>query len=157
MKTKLDFKIVTKKEYKAIGLELSGPYSELQKMPMLWENFVKKIPEIPHPVNPELQVSLGITNDRPDDFTYYAAIEVSEFEIPEGMKGITVPEQTYAVFTHKGPASRIGETINGARTTLLSEGYKLDPNAFWFEYYDKRHNPLSEDSELDLYFTIISQ
>lgn len=151
----MTFQVVSKDEFQAIGLELTGPYSLLQKIGPLWQTFVSRIEEISARVNPEAMVSMGLTNDRPTDFTYYASIEVEDVsEVPEGMVSITVPAASYAVFTHKGSTDKLGDTINQARRTIKESGYGINHDAYWFELYDKRFNPASEDSELDLYFPI---
>ncbi|MHC0038888.1 GyrI-like domain-containing protein [Pseudoneobacillus sp. C159] len=150
----LGFQLVSKEEFKVVGMELSGPYSELSQIGPLWGKFVSRIPEISAIVNP--QVSIGLTNDRPSDFTYYTAVEVSETtNVPAGMMVLTIPAATYAVFTHKGLTENLGETINNARKTIVESGYTIDHTAFWFERYDKRYNPTSAQSEFDLYFPII--
>ncbi|MBY0122910.1 GyrI-like domain-containing protein [Bacillus sp. S/N-304-OC-R1] len=153
----MTFKLVSKEEFKAVGMELSGPYSALQQIGPLWGAFVSRIEEIHSKVNPEAMESIGLTKDRPTDFTYYSSVEVSKFnEVPEGMVALTIPAATYAVFTHKGSTDKVGDTIIHARKTIVESGYSIKKDAFWFELYDKRYNPNSDQSEFDLYFPILT-
>ena len=154
----LTFQLVSKDEFHAIGIELTGPYSELQQIGPLWQTFVSRIGEIPARINPDAMVSMGLTKDRPTDFTYYASVEVANVsEVPEGMVSLTVPAASYAVFTHKGSTDKLGDTINQARRTIKESGYGINHDAYWFELYDKRYNPTSENSEFDLYFPIAAK
>ncbi|MFD2445432.1 hypothetical protein ACFSO7_15815 [Bacillus sp. CGMCC 1.16607] len=49
----MEFTIIEKQEFKTVGIELSGPYSDLYKIGPLWGTFVEKIAEISSPVHPE--------------------------------------------------------------------------------------------------------
>lgn len=154
----LEFKLIKKEAFKIVGLELTGPYSLLNQIGPLWKAFTSRLSEISSLHHPELKETLGITDDRPNDFTYYSAVEVTDFSnVPEGMSTLTLPAKTYAVFTHRGTLDRLGETINQARVTINNSDLVMDTEAFWFEHYDQRFNPASPESELDLYFPILNK
>lgn len=148
------FEIQSRPSFFVVGLEISGPYSKIPEIGAMWPTFSQRIPEIHNAVN--AHIAYGITHDRATDFTYYAAIEVSDApEVPEGLVKVEVPAGKYAVFTHKGTVRTLHQTIGAARQTLTEAGHELDTSSYWFELYDERFDPTSDTSELDLFFRIV--
>ena len=61
-----------------------------------------------------------------------------------------VPAATYACFTHRGPITRLSETINYVYGAWLPRSkYQRDENRPELERYDERFRDGGPDSELD--------
>ncbi|UFJ42482.1 GyrI-like domain-containing protein [Brevibacillus humidisoli] len=151
----MNFKPVTKGEFVIVGLEHSGPYSTMDQLPKLWDDFIQRMGELSDRVNEKAE--LGVCFDDPHEFTYIVGAEVSSTaRIPEGMTSRRIPEQKYLVFTHRGDLSQLGETYKKIYEEWLPQsGYQRDGDAPFFELYDERFLPdNSEGSELDLYIPI---
>jgi AraC family transcriptional regulator len=92
------------------------------------------------------------------EYTDLVSVEVSGLDhMPEGMTGRTIPERTYAVFTHKGPLfpNRLQQAYDYIYGTWVPQSrYELD-GGFDFEFYDDRFATVDDDaSELDIYVPI---
>ena len=75
-------------------------------------------------------------------------------DIPDGMVGRTVPEGSYAVFTHVGRLDTLGRTMNYIYGSWVpNSGYELRPGPD-LELYDDRFDPASETSEMDIYIPV---
>jgi AraC family transcriptional regulator len=121
----------------------------------LWQNFMPRRKEIVNAVNDYLY-SLEEYNthffdhfDPAAEFVKWAAVEVSDADqLPADMQALVMPSGLYAVFTHKGPASKGFETYDYIfRTWLPSSGYQIDNRphfALMGEKY-KNDDPASEE------------
>jgi AraC family transcriptional regulator len=88
-------------------------------------------------------------------FFYMPAIQVDSLEsIPLEMTAKIIPPSKYAVFTHKGIAHTVSETITSAYDSWLTEAGLETDRCFDFEYYDDRFIPDSEDSVIDVYIPV---
>ena len=123
---------------------------------LLWNSFMRQCKEIKNAVSNNLY-SIEVydaldyfENFSPHtEFDKWAAIEVADIDtIPEGMETITMPGGLYAVFIHKGPASKGFETYQYIHGTWLpSSSYTLDHRphfAVMGETY-KNEDPDSEE------------
>ncbi len=88
---------------------------------------------------------------REDELVYLAGISVaSGAHLPAGMKVWKIPALTYALFQHRGPVGRMGETFNYIYGTWLPRAkYKLARGAS-LERYDGRFGDGGENSEMDI-------
>ena len=82
------------------------------------------------------------------EFEKWAAVEVSDFTVPNELETLICPKGLYAVFIHKGPASEGPKTYQYILMNWLpSSGYQVDlrPHfAVMGEKY-KREDPSSEE------------
>ncbi|WNC16680.1 GyrI-like domain-containing protein [Brevibacillus brevis] len=126
-----------------IAVSFSGTFPALVKeMPGVWEAFLQRQSEIPHVVSPHVRFDISSENRSYQLYTEYIGVEVERFErIPAGMVGLTLPERTYACFTHSGPMDQVQETYRNAFRWLGEEGYRVDESALRFERYDERYTP----------------
>lgn len=128
-------------------------------IPALWKEFMPRIHEIKSS-NP--RVSLGVCFDIPEEdrnhpgeMLYVAACEVLNFEnVPAGMETYTVAGGEYAIFTHKGPIDSFENTMGYIFGIWLPKSQKKLRDAPTMEFYDHRFDPLSKDSEIDIYVPI---
>lgn len=135
--------------------ELAEPGKRTGEIPQLWTEFNNRIDRIPHR-RPGAFYGFCFTDDRVNpNFWYMAGAAVEQLsEIPAEMVAKTVPALTCAVFTHRGPVMKLGETYACAyQTWLPASGYELAA-PFDFERYDSRFDPNSDTSELDIYIPV---
>jgi len=88
-------------------------------------------------------------------FDYYVGIKVNQLtEVPQGMKTVRLPENSYAVFTHRGPISVIESTydrIYGNWLPLTNYTPTLDLDII---VVDHRFSAQGADSEVDILIPI---
>jgi len=150
--------IVDKEQFQVVGLEDIGKIVG-RDMGQLWQKFIEIAPKIP---NRDPSHGLGITIGSEELFAkgenrYIAANEVASVdEIPEGMIAETIPSQKYAVFTHFGKITNLGETFQYMLGDWLSNNSRYKRVIFFpaIEWYGERYAIDSDDSELDLYLPI---
>ncbi|HZG85003.1 MerR family transcriptional regulator [Paenibacillus sp.] len=122
----------------------------------VWARFLPQEGAIPHRANPN--VSFGLCYDFDGErITYAACVGVSSTDgLPDGFDVIDVPAQTYAVFPHRGPVSRISETFARIHDTWLPAQGLQPTEGIDFEWYDERfYGPDDECSVIDLYIPIV--
>lgn len=149
------------------GLTLVGPSAHfisaaspdannLQIIPPLWHAVTARKQELGPPLDrfaygacrclPETERS------REDELDYLAGFSVAaDAKPPAGMARWTVPAGTYALFVHRGPVTRLSETINYAFASWLprSDYIHAEP---WIElerYDDRFKIDGSPDSEME--------
>lgn len=90
-----------------------------------------------------------------DGFEYMAGVEVESFDnLPNDVGRMRVPEQTYAVFTHRGHVSETGRTWNYIwREWLPASGYE-DADTPPLERFDERFNPDTGNGEFEIWFPV---
>lgn len=124
----------------------------------LWGRFGSRMGEIAHK-NEECAFGVCLDDGQPPGsplgFRYVAAVEVDAIEnVPPGMIAVPVPAATYAVFTHRGHITQIGDTIKQLWGEWLpASKYHQVPGPD-FEYYDARYDPNTGNGEVDLYIPV---
>ena len=144
--------------FRAVGLRYYGDDSDVVKMaPKLWEQFNKRMSEVEDAV-PGCAYGLMCTDIDPvsmEKWDYMACIEVKSFkDIPEEMVEVEVPEQTYAVFTHKGKLDKLRQTYNYIYSEWLPQSNYEHVGKFDFELYDYRFMMDSDESEFEIYISV---
>ncbi len=148
-------KFTERKGFKVAGLKYVGknPQPDIGN---LWDKFVPRIDEAKNRINEKETYGVCYDMDKEGNIYYIAGVGVSDFEkLPEGFDTVEIPDNKYAVFTHKGSISRFPETIAyvyGKWVKDPANNKKMD--APDFEVYDERFKPDSEDSECDLYVAV---
>jgi AraC-like DNA-binding protein/predicted transcriptional regulator YdeE len=88
-------------------------------------------------------------------FVYFAGIAVDHsFGIPKGLKSLTIPESTYAIFKHQGPISEIEQTydrIYGSWFPLTGNNPTMDMDIILVDHRFKR---MSDKSVIDIFIPI---
>jgi len=157
--TKMEPKIIKKEDFTIVGLRYFGK-NEHNEIPELWNQFNKRMEEmggLEHETG-EAAVGLCIT---PDDeplegaFEYVAGALVDEVEeVPEDFVVRHVPEQTYAVFEHKGDMPSLSKTYEYIYETWLPQsGYQIS-SRMDFEYYNEDFKNFAPDSIFYIYIPI---
>lgn len=93
---------------------------------------------------------------REDELEYLAGINVaSSSPVPAGMGKWKIAAATYAQFTHRGPISKLSETINYVHGAWLPRSeFEYVNSGVELERYDDRFNPEAKDSEMDYLITV---
>lgn len=94
-------------------------------------------------------------NQIQDHFNYYAGVEVKKGSVPpQGMELIFIPEQKYAVFTHRGGLKDLSLTNQYIWGTWMPQsGYELAP-ASDLEIYPAAFEPDNNESEMELWIPL---
>jgi AraC family transcriptional regulator len=148
-------KFTEKKGFKVAGLKYVGktPQPDIAN---LWHEFVPRMNEPAKRINTDNSYGVCYDMDTEGNIYYIAGVEVSDFEnLPEGFDSIEIPDNKYAVFTHKGLISKFHETVGYVYGKWVQDPANGKINAPDFELYDERFKGGdSEDSECDLYVAI---
>lgn len=153
-------KIIKKEAFQAIGISATTKneieMSNEGKIPGLWNHYYQNqiMNQIP---NKHTQTTLALYSNYESDetgaYTYTIGMSVSSLDtIPENMTSLTIPAQTYAVFTtRKGPVSEVvveawQDIWNWSREN--KRAFTID-----FELYDERAIDRN-DAQVDIYIAL---
>lgn len=123
----------------------------------LWQSFMPRRKEIPNVVNTYLysveqyDPYFFDSFDPGAEFIKWAAVEVSGTdEVPDNIEVLILPTGLYAVFIHRGPASKGVETYEYIfRTWLPASAYALDDRPHFALMGDKyRHEDPDSEEEI---------
>ena len=148
--------IITRPPIKLVGIANQYDNSDLS-LPRLWSGFAPYRDKIPNRIGEE---SFGIYESYEETgdevrFVYICSVAVSNFDdIPEGMISRELPEQVYAKFTHRGPITKLDQTLKyiwGSWLPKSKHKYIEKPD---FELYPPGYKGLEEDKNLYLHIPI---
>jgi AraC family transcriptional regulator len=103
------------------------------------------------------QVAYGVccNGDDAGNFDYIAGVEVSDFsDLPREFSSVRIPEQKYAVFTHRDHISTIRRTVNTIWNQWLPASGLKAADAPNFERYDESFDPLTGNGGLEIWVPI---
>ncbi|MCE9634322.1 MAG: GyrI-like domain-containing protein [Planctomycetes bacterium] len=155
--------IVTRDAFHVVGLRERYEQGKQMGIPAQWDRFVPRIDEI---ANRSVHRTYGVcvceardpasSPGGPPHFQYTACAEVSAIErVPDGMIGFTVPGGTFAVFTHRGPISEFGATIQAVWGGGLAAAGLTPTGAPDFELYDERFCGGGEGSVVEIFIPVV--
>lgn len=148
----MDGKILTIKEFKAVGLTYFGNNAN-GEIPNLWEVFNNRYRNIKQ--KSKSMFCYGICDSDMDSegrFHYSACAEVDSFEdVPEDMVTKIVPEGKYIVYTYSGAIKDLGEFYNNIFTQWLPASKCEIDYRPQLELYDER---FMNNGEFDIYIPI---
>lgn len=152
--------LITKPELNVIGIPSIYQYDDFDII-KLWSAFKKRKEEISNVALPINGFGIyenyleGSGENAHTVFTYLCCVGVTTLsDIPNGMVGRVIPEQLYAVFTHRGSVTNIDNTLRyiwGDWLPASGYTYASRPD---FELYSDRYSPENKKSEIDLYIPI---
>lgn len=108
----------------------------------LWDKFAPSIGNVPSQV---AKAAYGLASNEADgSFDYMAGVEVKDTSrLPSGFTSIRVPEQVYAVFTHRKHVSEIAKTLEAIFGKWLpNSGFKSGASPC-IEKYGESFDPIS--------------
>src|ERR1700676_4340970 len=123
-------------------------------IPGQWQRFHQEVENIPGRIGP---VAYGVccNGDDAGNFDYIAGVEVSDFsDLPREFSRVRIPEQRYAVFTHRDHISTIRRTINTIWNHWLPASGLKAADAPNFERYDENFDPLTGDGGLEIWVPV---
>ena len=123
-------------------------------IPNQWQRFHRKVGDIPDRVG---QVAYGVccNGDDSGNFDYIAGVEVSDFsDLPREFSRVRIPEQRYAVFTHRDHISTIRRTVNTIWNHWLPASGLKAADAPNFERYDTNFDPLTGNGGLEIWVPV---
>jgi len=123
-------------------------------IPNQWQRFHQKVGDIPDRVG---QVAYGVccNGDDSGNFDYIAGVEVSDFsDLPREFSRVRIPEQRYAVFTHRDHISSIRRTVNTIWNHWLPASGLNAADAPSFERYDENFDPLTGNGGLEIWVPV---
>jgi AraC family transcriptional regulator len=120
-------------------------------IPGQWQRFHQKVGEIPGRIR---QIAYGVccNGDDSGSFDYIAGVEVADFsDLPREFSRVRIPEQRYAVFSHKDHISTIRRTVNTIWNDWLPASGLNAADAPSFERYDEKFDPLTGNGGLEIW------
>lgn len=146
-------RLIFKPAFSVIGLSHDGVRPNGYR-DALWEALGARYPEMPH-ADPD--AGFGVHTWNADGHRYLAGLALrGAGPTPVGMVSLSIGPHAYAVFAHAGRAHHLDETIRRVYVDWLpGSGYRLAENLY-FEYYDDRFIPGSEQSLLFLFIPVQS-
>ena len=123
-------------------------------IPGQWQRFHHQVQNIPGRVG---QVAYGVccNGDDAGNFDYIAGVEVSDFsELPREFSRVRIPEQRYAVFSHRDHVSTIRRTIHTIWNQWLPMSGLKAADAPNFERYDENFDPLTGNGGLEIWVPV---
>ncbi len=147
-------RIVIKPAFSVVGIWQNGNPSR-STVDRLWERLGERFPEIPG-VDPDQ--GYGVHVKRGNEEKYLAGLMVRkgipDGKLPEGMALLSLEAHAYAVFHYNGRLENMGATLEAIFLTWLpNSGYQTEAD-FYFEYFDDRFQPGSDDSSLFIYVPV---
>jgi AraC family transcriptional regulator len=123
-------------------------------IPGQWQRFHQSVQNIPGRIG---QVAYGVCSNGDDagNFDYIAGVEVSDFsDLPREFTRVRIPEQKYAVFSHRDHISTIRRTINTIWNQWLPASGLKAADAPNFERYDEKFDPLTGNGGLEIWIPV---
>lgn len=154
--------IVNRQEIKLAGITVRHTLSNPKYM-KLWEDFMRRLPEIKGPVGHDMYEVCCCDPAVPamefNENTLHntmAAVEVKDFgNLPKGIVTLVIPTGKYAMFTHKGSMDTIKATYTYIyRTWLPTSGQEFRAAEDFAVYGPRFKSPASPDNEVDIYIPL---
>lgn len=114
-----------------------------EMLPPLWDAFLARLDEVSESVPGVCYGIVRTQSSESDQLEYFAAIEATTEQVPEGMTSIAIEPAEYACFEHRGPAKQVDHTVSYIYSTwLMQSGYRhtFGPD---LEIYDDRFDATS--------------
>jgi AraC family transcriptional regulator len=138
------------------GLAESYTPATLGEIPKLWQRFVPYLGSIPKQVGTDTYGVVSGTRSGGDRFDYLAGVRIENGNgLPQEFAQFAAPAQTYAVFRHYGPVSKLAATCHAVWTEWLP-GSGFDPAARpdFIEVYGERFDPQAGAGEVEIWLPV---
>lgn len=123
-------------------------------LPTQWSRFIPLVGHVPGQVG---RAVYGVTYnvDETTAFDYMCGVEVDAFIADDPpFSRLTIPAQTYAVFTHREHITSLAAMIGAVLDRALgAAGYALIDGPF-FERYDERFDTRTGDGDVEVWFPV---
>ena len=149
----MEYEIIRRPSFKIVGMRYRGK-NENEEIPQLWREFWPRIKEIVHRV--PANVAYGVIDNFDEErgeFDYVAGLEVDSLsEIPKGMTGVELPDQTYAVFECTLPT--LMEPIGYVYQEWLPQSDYVRSEGPEFELHDERFDIAQGKLDMAIYIPV---
>lgn len=146
-----------KESFRVVGISVPTSVQECienNKIPKLWEDFMKRLGEIKNKVNEKIFYGLSLVTGE-CSFNHIACVEVSSLDgVPEGMVGKEVPKAKYAVWTYKGKMPGLTEAYRWLYEEGMPKSGLKQKKDIWLEKYDERFKDDSDDSIMEIWIPV---
>ena len=136
------------------GIGARYTFETNQGIPFQWQRFRPYIGNIPGQVG---YTTYGVccNGDAAGSFEYVAGVEVSDFsELPAELARVRIPEQRYAVFTHRDHISTMRSTVYTIWNKWLPASGQDITDAPNFERYSEKFNPEAGTGIVEIWLPI---
>jgi len=123
-------------------------------IPGQWQRFHQSVAHIPGRIG---KVAYGVCCNADDagNFDYIAGVDVSDFsDLPREFSRVRIPEQRYAVFTHRDHISTIRRTVKTIWNHWLPASGLKAAEAPNFERYDENFDPITGNGGLEIWIPV---
>jgi AraC family transcriptional regulator len=123
-------------------------------IPAQWQRFNAYFGKVPGQIG---NVAYGVCHNADDtgNFDYMCGVEVSDFSgLPAELNRVRVPEQRYAVFTHREHVASIRRTWNTIWNDWLPASGHAPADAPNFERYSEQFNPVTGMGGLEIWLPL---
>jgi len=147
-------RFVTGKAFLVAGVGERYTCDSSAGIPGQWQRFHQSVENIPGRIG---KVAYGVccNGDDAGNFDYIAGVEASDFsDLPREFSRVRIPEQRYAVFTHRDHISNVRRTINTIWNHWLPASGLKAADAPNFERYDENFDPLTGNGGLEIWIPV---
>lgn len=144
--------------FHVVGIEERYIQGKQFGIPAQWEHFANRDAELVNAV-PGVSYGISIPDPRPGEatFVYLVCREVrAPAAPPAGMVALTIPAQTYAVFTHRGSIRDFHLTLRAIWREWLPASGLTVTHGPELEIYDHRFKMEAPDSEVDVCVPVVA-
>ena len=129
-------------------------YDTMARIPLLWQRFAPFIGSVPGQVG---YATYGVCRSDDDGFEYVAGVEVASLDgLPEGLRGLRLARQTYAVFAHSGHVSAIRNTMDAIWNSWLPASQLSAVDAPFFERYGDAFDPQTGSGSFEIWVPVVA-
>jgi AraC family transcriptional regulator len=147
-------RIESRKAFLVVGLRRLYGQEANSQIPAQWQEFTSYIGTISGQID-ENTYGVGYNSDDEGRIDYLCGVEVADFaNLPSKLDGVRLPQQRYAVFTHRDHVSTINHTWNIIWGQWLPQSEYTAVDAPFFECYGENFNPLSGMDGCDLWVPV---
>lgn len=123
-------------------------------IPGLWQRFHQEVADIPARIG---GVAYGVccNGDDAGNFDYIAGVEVADYsDLPRRFARVRIPEQRYAVFTHRDHVASIRRTVSTIWNHWLPASGLKAADAPNFERYDEKFDPRTGNGGFEIWIPV---
>lgn len=144
--------IMYKPGFRVLGILLDGEDADAH-IDRVWDQLAAHYAEIPQ-VDPDQ--GFGVHRFSEEGHLYLAGFALwQDGYHPDGLVEWAINPHAYAVFSHRGLAENLGETVASIFDAWLpGSGYQLAED-FYFELYDDHFQPGSADSVIFIFVPVV--
>lgn len=137
-----------------IGLAEHQMFDAPHKIPVQWQKFMGFYGLIDGRTN-EVPVGVACDVDEDGGFEYLCAVETKpSSDAPKGLKKLTIPAATYAVFAHTAHIATIGSTYLAIWNSWLTDHNKIAADAPSIERHRPTFNTMTGEGGVDIWIPL---